>query len=454
MMRDFLLGGLLVLATSASAQWSAFCTGNTNGFVVDFAVHDDTLFAAGLFTQVCSGNGPSVVKWNGNSWEDVGGGLPDGGHSLRVIDDVLHLARYEFQNTGNNVLRWNSGFWSGLGAAVTCSYFDGLAAHPSIYDVIGFNGEVVACGEFDAVGGDTTIHGIMRWTGTDWAPLGTGLSGSLPPYDIRYPHAMTVWNGDLVVAGNFTEAGGITCNGIARWDGAQWHAIGAGFNGAVYGVAEYQGMLYAGGDFSASDGTPMDRIARWNGSTWESPGFGFPGTSGEFVHSLVEVDGTLFIAGGFQEVTQNGSALSCGSILAWDGNSLDLLDGGTDGEVEAVIGWNGGVLIGGDFGQAGGVAAASLALWGGGNSMPETSSSPGLKLYPNPGHGPFTVEVDASDHLDLEVRDALGRLVERVMLDQGSATFGAGLAPGGYVLHGAGRARHFIVVDRARQQDL
>ena len=44
--------------------------------------------------------------------------------------------------------------------------------------------------------------------------------------------------------------------------------------------------------------------------------------------------------------------------------------------------------------------------------MLETLRHPWAEAVSQPGHGPFTV-VDAGTPLDLEVRDALGELVER-----------------------------------------
>ena len=37
-------------------------------------------------------------------------------------------------------------------------------------------------------------------------------------------------NGDLVAGGQFTTAGGVTANNIARWDGTSWSALGSAMN--------------------------------------------------------------------------------------------------------------------------------------------------------------------------------------------------------------------------------
>ena len=70
-------------------------------------------------------------------------------------------------------------------------------------------------GGFNSIGG-LTVNRIARWDGAKWHPLtacgdSPGVSGVV--------ETLTVWNGFLVAAGGFTEAGRQTVNHIARWDG-------------------------------------------------------------------------------------------------------------------------------------------------------------------------------------------------------------------------------------------
>jgi hypothetical protein len=96
---------------------------------------------------------------------------------------------------------------------------------------------------------------------------------------------MTHWDPDgigplplqLVVGGTFLTAGGQTVNRIARWDGAEWHALGAGVNGNVrcVTVKPDTNELLVGGDFTQAGGSPAFYIAKWNGSAWSAlPGGG------------------------------------------------------------------------------------------------------------------------------------------------------------------------------------
>ncbi len=45
--------------------------------------------------------------------------------------------------------------------------------------------------------------------------------------------ALAVYNGELIAAGDFTMAGGVACNYIARWNGSSWQALFSGVKSTV-----------------------------------------------------------------------------------------------------------------------------------------------------------------------------------------------------------------------------
>jgi len=66
------------------------------------------------------------------------------------------------------------------------------------------------------------------------------------------------------VGGAFTTAGGVSANGIAKWDGTQWSALGSGMNaGVVWALTAYNGELIAGGNFTTAGGQVSAYWARW-----------------------------------------------------------------------------------------------------------------------------------------------------------------------------------------------
>src|SRR5262245_56870248 len=110
-----------------------------------------------------------------------------------------------------------------------------------------------------------TGHYALAQCGT-WLP-GDGIPGLDGP-----AYAFTTWDPDgpgpltdvLVVGGAFTAAGNVMGRNIATWNGAAWHALGGGMNGAVHALTVYNGSLIAGGTFTTAGGASANFIAQWN----------------------------------------------------------------------------------------------------------------------------------------------------------------------------------------------
>ena len=82
----------------------------------------------------------------------------------------------------------------------------------------------------------------------------------------------------LYAGGDFTTAGGVAANGIAKWDGSSWTALGSGMNADVHALTVFDDgggpALYAGGDFTTAGGVAANNIAKWDGSSWTALGSG------------------------------------------------------------------------------------------------------------------------------------------------------------------------------------
>ncbi|HEX6790218.1 MAG TPA: FlgD immunoglobulin-like domain containing protein [Candidatus Krumholzibacteria bacterium] len=77
---------------------------------------------------------------------------------------------------------------------------------------------------------------------------------------------MTIFQDQLVVGGKFTQAGAVSVNNIAMWDGSNWSALGGGIPGnyTVWGAVPYNGGLIAGGTSPTFKGF----LSFWDGSSW------------------------------------------------------------------------------------------------------------------------------------------------------------------------------------------
>ena len=127
----------------------------------------------------------------------------------------------------------------------------------SVYDMTVYNGQLIVAGFFSSVVG-VPANSIAAWNGTTWSALGAGISGG-------QVNALAVVGGFLFVGGNFTTAGGISTSDIARWDGTDWASIGSvSIGGRINALVGFQGQLYAGGQFTSVGGVTAANLASYN----------------------------------------------------------------------------------------------------------------------------------------------------------------------------------------------
>lgn len=194
-----------------------------------------------------------------------------------------------------------------------------------------------------------------------WRP-----SFTLPVSDGRV-EAMTVWRDQLVVAGSFTQCGGVYSPGIALWDGNAWHALGSGLRGDSRGVhvvalTEYHGDLIAGGIFFQAGDSLVSCLARWDGATWHPVGPDLQ-SAGEIEVRALTVYRDELIAGGF--FLHTATAPSYKHIAAWNGSAWRGLGAPPDNEVSALAVVGDTLVAGGYFAQIGDSAAVRIAQWDG-----------------------------------------------------------------------------------------
>lgn len=146
------------------------------------------------------------------------------------------------------------------------------------------DGRIVVAGNMPATGN------IAIGNGTSWASLGSGLAGVASS-------VVVLRSGDIIAAGDFTTAGGVPANRVARWNGATWSPLGSGLDGPVLALLELpNGDLLAGGSFTTAGGAPAAHIARWNGTTWSPVA---DGTNAPVHALLLARDGTVWVGGDF-----------------------------------------------------------------------------------------------------------------------------------------------------------
>ncbi|MFO1078811.1 MAG: hypothetical protein U1E73_13900 [Planctomycetota bacterium] len=269
-------------------------------------------------------------------------------------------------------------FAAGLHAQCSSNWLPGDIA--GVMDAGGNIGKVLASAPWDPDGpgpaaerlvlagtfvqaGNRPCANLVSWdpaTGT-FADLGGGANATIEAVAV-------LPNGDLVVAGQFTAAGGVAANRIARFDGSAFHALADGLDGAVHALCvQPNGDLVAGGQFHASGAVAVDLVARWDGVSW-SP---LPGLTGSAagVRALCQTANGDLVAGG---------DLANGNIARWNGASWSPLGVGTSAGVWALLPLpNGDLVVGGAFATAGGLSSVGIARWDGAqwSAFPSLGSS-------------------------------------------------------------------------------
>ncbi len=163
-----------------------------------------------------------------------------------------------------------------------------------------------AAGYFQFVSG-IPANNIARWDGTSWSAVGSGLAnGQFPPNVFSMASFDDGSGPALYVSGLIRTAGGITCNGIARWNGTAWSTFGNSSSAIAYDMRAFDDgsgpALWLAGSGGYADPSPLALgVAKWNGTAWFIP----PGaTSSTFNSRALAVydDGSgpgLYIGGSF-----------------------------------------------------------------------------------------------------------------------------------------------------------
>lgn len=349
------------------------------------------LIAGGGFTSVQGVAANRIAAWDGTSWQAFGGGTsgtvqgiapwdPDGAGSGTDALIVGGLFTSAGGVAANNIASWNGVAWQPLGTGTSgqilwLTTWDSDASGP-------VSSLLIAAGLFTTAGA-VTANNIAGWDGASWQAFGTGTNGLVRGVTAWDPDGAGPQNALLVAGGAFTSVDGMLAQRLAAWNGASWETLGTGVDNTVQCITTWDpdragpqnALLIAGGFFANAGGVSANRIAAWNGSAWQPFGTGLAGTSSR-VSCFAEWDpdgvgpqNTLLVAGGVFTSAGGGAA---GNIAGWDGAAWQALGTGTNNEVRALSAWDPDdsgpglprLFTCGSFTQAGGLVSAFMSEYG------------------------------------------------------------------------------------------
>ncbi len=232
------------------------------------------------------------------------------------------------------VAKWNGARWEILGQRLEHT----LGAISLNAIAVAANGDVYIGGHFDRAfnssGRAVTTNNIARWSASagEWQAVGDGIQID------GYVHALAVDANNHVYAGGIFLEGynapgvAVPLNFIGRWNNTanQWEPLGEGTTDGISALAiDAQGGIIAGGQFQYvknAGGTSVlvNGVARWDGANWQALGQGLafnPNNPSQIISTIAaDANGNVFCAGNVDAMLNNDGSTAAGPVVKWDGS--------------------------------------------------------------------------------------------------------------------------------------
>lgn len=244
---------------------------------------------------------------------------------------------------------------------------DGVFSFPgcnrSVFALQVVAGELFIGGDFSLCG-TASAASVARFDPTTgiFSPLGSGTD--------RPVLALAAIGTDLYVGGRFNRAGEVAATRIAVYDTTQdgdagWSALGSGVNGDVDALAVVGEALYVGGNFNQAGAAPAGHIARYDPDAGGDAGWSALGSGTDNqVYALASIGTALYVGGAFTQAGGGAAAriavfdTTQGSDAGWS-----ALGSGVSERVFALAVIGSELYVGGRFTEAGGAPASRIARY-------------------------------------------------------------------------------------------
>jgi hypothetical protein len=234
---------------------------HTDGRIWSIGSYDGQLLVGGFFEVIGGDSLATIAAFDGQTWHDAFGsqalfkGKQNLVSAISVFKDELYLAgSIDYLGPMKEIMKWDGSTWSDVGGGI------GGGGMACINDMEVYQGELYVGGYFSETEG-CPGNNIARWDGTRWSNVGEGLG-------LGQVLELYTFEGKLYASGQFYTAGGVPASFIAYWDGASWCSFGGTIDNAISGMAAYHGELFIAGGFWTLDGDSIRGIAKWVGGNY------------------------------------------------------------------------------------------------------------------------------------------------------------------------------------------
>lgn len=276
------------------------------------------VYVTGNFTTIGGVAANRIAKWNGSAWSALGTGLNGAGRALAIAPNGDVYAGGTFTTAGgvtvNYIARWDGLQWRRLGQ------FGGLDNFVLSIDMTPDGLTLYVGGDFsfESSGSGTDLNFVASYntiTGL-FSAMGDGFNTTV--------HAVRLAKSGIVYAGGQFVSSADTLTSllrVAQWNGSAWTPLGSGVNERVRGIETFEnGDVLLTGWFTTAGGKPAKNMALWNGSTFFNLDAQIDSTTTQMLYKgLALPNGDIYVGGatfvgtgnmkvsGFTTVTNVGS---------------------------------------------------------------------------------------------------------------------------------------------------
>ena len=317
----------------SNSSWAAFGGNYINqswggyniGKVVSSTQHDGKLYL-GLGQ---AGGNALVYEYNGSSATLVGGNGNNSSWTPWAYEEVTTMISYKgalYVGLGTSagdgeVWRYSAGTWSQIGG-------DGMnnswATAAAVSATAVFNGKLYATLGTATVG-NTSLY---SYDGSTW----TLVKNTWNPTTFTYVQSLTVWNGQLCVAGGYGGGGASVFCGDGE---ASWTLVGGGGTNNswdtqsfdIISLAVYNNKLIASRQNGNNSGPIFATVWEYDGSTWTKIGgdavnSGWSDQTYKYAGSMTVYNGQLYVGTGAIASNTAGA-----DVWRWNGTSWTQVGG-------------------------------------------------------------------------------------------------------------------------------
>jgi trimeric autotransporter adhesin len=355
------------VAVYSGGSWQGL-NGGTNSYVHSLIPMDAELVVGGEFTQADGASANHMALWDGHEWAPFGGGNVSGVLAMNRYGGYMVAGGAFNQSAGagtpaHNIVAWNGVSLTPFGIGMD-NQINALKSYV-VGNIITQTNELVAGGYFLNAGGVACNYiarwdqGIVAFPPPAWAAMSTGFDGSVQTIERATVAGVT----NTYAGGTFQWTGAgvppVYLGRIARWNASSqlWESVGGGMDGVVYALKAFNGYLYAGGSFTNAGGVSTGGLARWDGTSWHQVGGFFGGT----VLALEVYNGRLVMAGTFPGFGGSPNISSTDGIASY----FNLGSGGASSTITTLHTAGNKLYVGGSFGTIGGVSASHIGYYDG-----------------------------------------------------------------------------------------